>query len=222
MAMEFGKMTVSKAVMTAAEEGGAVVGGLFIGGTVGKLTENYVKPGIVVTSTTTDKVLAWSANNIPKMLAWVLLKKEGKGRLGGLEDDIAKGVLASIVLDSAVRAGNKGAPGGLKIFGIDVLGFPATTTNANTQTLINDNATLRSQLNTAMQKLASGNVPVNVRLAPPEPNSTKYSTMSQQDEVRRTAYGAMTSPAEAEQNRRYSTMNAPIVTQTLGEKYGML
>lgn len=167
MAMEFGKlskMSVGEVAKSAATEGGAVVAGLLGSGFLGKQIENMVKKGVVPASSTTDKLLAYAGNNAPKLALYYLLRKEGRKFLSGYEVDIGKGALSSVVLDTLVRTGNKGAPGTtVKVFGIDLLGEQSNGSvdhqmQQNMQKVLQENSSLRQQLNGAMQRIASPNV----------------------------------------------------------------
>jgi len=171
MTMEFGrlsKMTVGEVAKTTATEGGAVVAGLLGSGFLGKQVENMVKTGVVPTSSMTDKLLAYAGNNAPKLALYYLLRKEGRKFLGGYEVDMGKGALSSIVLDTIVRAGNEGAPKSLfTLFGYDVLTGSSTNNmtpqmQQNMQKVLQENSSLRQQLNGALQRIASASPNVTV------------------------------------------------------------
>lgn len=235
MTMEFGslsKATVGEVATTAAKEGGSVIVGLLGAGILGKQIEKYAKPGVVATSTITDKAIAWVANNAPKVGVWYLLKKEGT-RLGGLEKDIEKGIVASVVLDTIVRAGNDFAPKSLlTIAGFDVLSGEKVSnmTNTNpqlqaaTQQLIQENSVLRGQLNQALGKLAS----TPAYAAPPEPHDTRFGAMQSTPEAenRRKTFGSMESPIVDERHTRFGSMKAKMnfagEEQSLASAFGML
>jgi len=167
--MEFGrlsKVTLGEAATTIVAEGGSVVAGLFGAGILGKLVEKNLgtvgSKAALPSSSMTDKMIAWTTNNVPKVGLWYLLKKEGKV-LGGYEKDIEKGIVASVVLDTVARAGNSFAPKPLlQIGGFDLLSGEkvSSMTSADTQLqtathqLIQENSALRGQLNQAMRKLA--------------------------------------------------------------------
>lgn len=205
MAMEFGslsKVTLGEAATSVATEGGSVVAGLFGAGILGKIVEKNLgtvgSKAAVATSTITDKAIAYVANNGPKVALWYLLKKEGR-ILGGYEKDIEKGIVASVVLDTVVRVSNDFAPKPLlQIGGYDVLSGEKvsnmTGTNpqlqAATQQLIQENSTLRGQLNQALGKLASTPMsPLNAPAAiQTDPRNKHFGTM---DNERQRKFGAM-------------------------------
>ncbi len=245
--MEFGKiskMSVGEVVTGTATEGGAVVAGLFGGGFIGKQIENMVKTGVVPTSPTMDKLMAYVANNGPKLALWYLVRKEGAQYLKGYDKDVGKGLLASVMLDTVVRANNNFAPTPLfQLFGYDVLGTPTAGANAtpqmqqNMQKVLQENSSLRAQLNSALQRVASAspNVTVTpVRTAaqipsPPPDHDRAYGMMQTTPEAedRRKKFGAMTPPIEDERNRRFSAMDKPRMNfagdvETVAQQFGML
>lgn len=178
MVMEFGehsKMSVGKAVTGTAVEGGAVIAGLLGAGFVGKQIENVAKPGVTPTSPMMDKLAAILANDGTKLLGWWLLRKFGgevaKGETGKvIVSDTAKGMLGSVVLDLLIRANNDLAPKNvLKLWGIDFMGSESTTSPQSSealQTVLRENSSLRSQLNSALQRLANTSTQPNVTVTP--------------------------------------------------------
>lgn len=171
MAMRFGdvsKMTVGEVVQGTATEGGAVVAGLFGSGFIGKQIENMVKKDVTPDSGAMDKLMAYVANNAPKLMLYYLVRKEGGAYLHGFEKDLGKGMLASVVLDTVVRANNKFAPTPLfTLFGYDMLtGSNVTNTSpqmqSNMQKVLQENSSLRQQLNSALQRMASSHPNVTV------------------------------------------------------------
>jgi len=227
--MEFGKissMNVGEVLKGTATEGGAVIAGLLGAGILGKQVEKFVKVA-TPTSTMLDKALAYAGNNVPKIAAYYLVRKEGGKLIGAdLAKDVGKGILGSVVLDTLIRSGNSFAPGTtFKLFGYDVMSESAANDatpqmQQNMQKVIQENSSLRQQLNGVLQKLASS-------------SQTAYIPPS--DHV---SYGNM--PGVAKQNPTYGNMdvnNTPSqkrygqMTQTdmslngdmvsLGTRYGM-
>ena len=221
--MEFGKyskMTVQDVAKSAATEGGAVIAGLIGAGVLGKQIEKHVKVATSASSAT-DKFLAWAGNNVPKLGAYYVLRKEGGKMLHGYEVDMGKGVLGSVVLDTLIRLDNNYAPNPspVKVFGIEFLGN-ATGSNVtpqmqeNMQRVLQENSSLRQQLNGALQRVASASP--NVTVTPvqsvanfPPDHDRQYGMMQTTPEAenRRKNFGAMTPPIEDERNRRYGAMN---------------
>ena len=230
MSMEFGKlskMSVGDVVTGVATEGGAVVAGLIGAGVVGKQIEKMVKVA-TTTSSMTDKLLAYVGNNAPKVALYYVLRKEGGKMLGGYEKDMGKGVLGSVVLDTLIRLDNNYAPNPspVKLFGIEFLGAGNVTGSAtpqmqqNMQKVLQENSSLRQQLNGALQRIASASPNVTVTpirtaqpqtmYAPPPPDHDRAYGMMQttpEAEERRKNFGAMTPPIEDERNRRFGAMN---------------
>lgn len=255
--MEFGKyskMTVSDVAKSAATEGGAVIVGLVGAGVLGKQIEKHVKVATSASSAT-DKFLAWAGNNVPKLGAYYLLRKEGGKMLHGYEVDMGKGVLGSVVLDTLVRLDNDYAPKpAVSLFGIEFLGTAnATGSNVtpqmqeNMQRVLQENSSLRQQLNGALQRIASANTspapivtvtpiqaarPVQtaqpVYAPPPPDHDRKYGMMqtTPEAEERRKKFGAMTPPLEDERNKKYSSMKAQFNfagdSQSTATAFGML
>jgi len=235
MAMEFGKiskMSVGEVVQGTATEGGAVVAGLFGAGFIGKQIENMVKTGVLPTSPVMDKLMAYVANNGPKIALYYIVRKEGGQYLKGFEKDLGKGMLASVMLDTVVRANNSFAPTPLfQLFGYDVLGTPSAGTNVtpqmqqNMQKVLQENSSLRAQLNSALQRVASAspNVTVTpVRTAmqvPPTPvNDNVYGVMPTRGDPR---YGTMPVD-ETSSQRNFGQMGDMSIdggTKTLGAMF---
>lgn len=229
MAMEFGKfskMSVSEVGTTVATEGGAVVAGLVGAGFAGKQLENVFKPGVVSTSPTTDKVIAYLGNNVPKVILYMLLKGQGERGLGGYGKDMGKGILGSVVMDTLMRSGNNFAPGTtFKLFGYDIMSESSTVTpqmQQNMQKVLQENSSLRQQLNNSLQRLASASS------FPPD-HDRAYGMMQSTPEAenRRKEFGAMTPPIEDERNRRYSAMDKAKLnfageTDSVAASFGML
>ena len=251
--MEFGKfsknMSVSDFAMTTATEGGAVVAGLLGAGFAGKQIENQFKPGVTPASPMMDKVVAILANDGTKLLGYYLLRKHGmemaKSESGkAMILDAGKGVLGSAVLDLLVRSGNDFAPGTtVKVFGIDLLGSPSAGNNvtpqmqANMQKVLQENSSLRAQLNSALQRVASASPNVTVtpvrsaaQIPPFPPDHDRAYGMMQttpEAENRRKQFGAMTPPIEDERNKRFSAMNKPRMNfagdvESVASTFGML
>ncbi len=235
--MDFGikKMSVEDAAKATLTEGGAVVGGLFVAGFAGKQLENIVKKDVLPTSPLGDKLIALGANLVPKVAMYLILKGQGERGLGGYGKDMGKGALASIVLDGVIRAGNDFAPKSVySIKGYSVLGekLSAPQSQETTQKLLQENSSLRQQLNGALQRIASAspNVTVTpVQTAFPPDHDRQYGMMQSTPEAedRRKKFGAMTPPIEDERNRKYGAMDRAKLnfageTESIASAYGML
>ena len=242
MAMDFGNASkkVGDAVTTGLIEGGGVVVGLIGAGIAGKQLEVLVKPNVTTVSPVMDKLLAWGSNNATKVaLHWAIGKFAPKsGFVGEVLHEAQKGAVASVALDSIVRLGNHGAPGtGLMIYGHNVMGDINKTAStqeisqlqANFQKVVQDNSTLRTQLNQAMGKLASATP--NVSLTPYPDHDRAYGMMNATPEAveRRKNFGSMESeaPIIAERNRKFGAMGKPQMNfagdqESISAAYGML
>lgn len=215
---KYSKMSVGEVATGVATEGGAVIAGLLGAGVLGKRTEVFIKPSVLSTSTMMDKAIAFVANNGVKVAAYVALKKYSGNVLGKYEADVGKGILGSVVLDTVVRASNGFAPKDmLTIGGINLLGNETSTSSTlqmqdNMQRVLQENSSLRQQLNGAMQRIASAspNVTVTpVQTAFPPDHDRQYGMMQTTPEAedRRKNFGAMAPPIQDERNRKYGAMN---------------
>lgn len=211
------KMNVGEVVKGTATEGGAVIAGLLGAGILGKQVEKLVgtagSKAVLPTSTVTDKALGYLMNNGPKLGLYYLVRKEGGSYIGGdMAKDVGKGALSSVVLDTLIRATNNGAPREvLTLFGYNFMGSQVTQSQETTQKLLQENSSLRQQLNGALQRIASASPNVTVtpmQTVPPDHDRAYGMMQSTPDaENRRKNFGAMTPPIEDERNRKYGAMN---------------
>lgn len=153
-----------------ASEGLGVTGGFLAAGIVGRQIQNRIKKDDAIVSTT-DKIMAWSANNVPKIAMWYLLKKYAPVEPGEVLTpvkeatvDAKKAVAGSIIVDTLIRLSHGGKNNGtISIFGYEVMtGSPVTQQTASstdTQRLIQENSALRAELNKALQRLAQPPLP---------------------------------------------------------------
>jgi hypothetical protein len=133
-------------------KGGGVAGGLIVGSKLGKLVENLAVVPVIPTSTTTDKLLGWGANNIPKGLAALGLAKVKTGQRW-LDDIITGGVYGlagDVGIDTLARLTNSGAPVAMvgSVFGAN----SGSPDNIKVQALLAENA----QLKASLDRLGSG------------------------------------------------------------------
>lgn len=131
-------------------EGVGTAGGFLTGAVIGRRSENYFVPvPVTPLSTTTEKVKAWAANNIPKIAGWYLLGKYDAGSEVML--DAKKALMGSVVYDSVLRLANSGVPQLFPtIFG---LGGEPITNSADLNKLIQKNAYLEAELGKALKQL---------------------------------------------------------------------
>jgi hypothetical protein len=152
-----------------ASEGIGVTGGFLAAGFVGRQIQNRIKSDDSIV-TTTDKLMAWGANNVPKIAMWYLIRKYAPVEPGEVLTpvkeatvDAKKAVAGSIIFDTLVRLSNGGKnTGSVSIFGYQLLsGSPEqkSASSADTQRLIQENSALRAELNKALQRLATPAVP---------------------------------------------------------------
>jgi hypothetical protein len=155
---------------------GATVG-LFAAKYLGDMVEGYIKPDPVSSS---DKIIAWVGNAVPKGILAVLLAKyvpEMVGRKDELVGTVASGtvigVAGSIGLDVVERLTNNGMPGKLMLNGNRIA-------EERVQALLKENSALKQNI----QRLSSSNQlsqPVNVTVAPrPQPAMIAQPVMAPQ------------------------------------------
>lgn len=211
--------------ISALTEGAAVTFGLFAAGIAGKQMEKIAKNGVTPASTLSDKIIAYSANNVTKVIEWLALnyvdeKVKPTGFANVLVKDGKKGIMASVALDTFMRLNNNMAPVTFPtLFGFTLMGNQGTPTSngnpaqvqqlkSNLQRMVQENSSLRGQLNGAMTRLASAPT-VNVQeLAPHQDHGTRFGMMTEEASRRRKDFGAMvTPPMVAERNRRFGAMD---------------
>lgn len=176
--------TLGEVASTLATEGIGVGAGFIGASTIGRRIEDYMMGAVVIapTSSLTDKVKGWAYNNVPKVLAWYLLRNyatvaPGEPLTSGKEIlvDAKKAIAGSVAFDTILRLVNSGVPvhdpSGYKLLGGQ--GAEANKTlapapspapaqanlQADVQKLIQENSALRTELNKALQRLASTPAP---------------------------------------------------------------
>lgn len=213
-----------------ASEGLGVTGGFLAAGIVGRQIQDRIKAdGAIVT--TTDKIMAWSANNIPKLGMWYLLKKYAPVEPGEILTpvkeatvDAKKAVAGSIIVDTLIRLSNGGKnTGTISIFGYEVMtGSPETksaSSSADTQRLIQENSALRAELNKALQRLAQP--PLQAPTAPAPVAQAQSQVVQQAPPVIR--YQPVTPPTPvAPVHKAEATEEMAPVPQERQKRYGFM
>ena len=164
-------------------EGAGVTGGFLLAGFVGRQIQDRVKSDDAVTASPTaaNKVVAWTANNVPKLALWYLLKKyatvEPGEALTPMKEatvDAKKAVAGSIIFDTLVRLSKGGInPAAIELFGYRLLSGSepqksVQSSSADIQRLIQENSALRAELNKALQRLAQPPLPAPVAQPAPQ------------------------------------------------------
>lgn len=152
-------------------EGAGVTGGFLLAGFVGRQIQDRVKSDTAITAdpTATNKIMAWTANNVPKLAIWYLLKRYATVEPGEVLTpmkeatvDAKKAVAGSIIFDTLVRLSKNGTnPAEIDLFGYRLLSGSEpqksvqSSSQADIQRLIQENSALRAELNKALQRLAT-------------------------------------------------------------------
>lgn len=147
-------------------EGAGVAGGFVGAAFVGRQFQNYIKPDADVTDITTA-ALAWAGNNVPKLAIWYLTRgyalEPGEIATPGKEaiSDARKAFAGSVVFDTLMRLANGGKnPASVSMYGYQLMGSGQSpeaqkSAQADVQRLIQENSALRTELNKALQRLAT-------------------------------------------------------------------
>lgn len=150
-------------VSTALVTQGAGVAGGFVGAAfVGRQVQNLVKKDADIV-TMTDKVMAWTANNVPKIAIWYLARGyaiepgETVTPMKEAISDARKAMAGSVVFDTLMRLANSGVnPASATLWNWQILeGKDQKSVQADTHRLIQENSALRAELNKALQRLAT-------------------------------------------------------------------
>jgi hypothetical protein len=176
--------TLGEVGTTLVAEGAGVTGGFLAAGFIGRQIQDRIKSDDAIVSTT-DKLVAWSANNVPKIAMWYLLRRyatvEPGETLTPMKEatvDAKKAVAGSIIFDTLVRLSSGGKnPASVTLFGYRLLSGSleaqkSTSSQADIQRLIQENSALRAELNKALQRLAQPPpmpAPVSTPVAQPAP-----------------------------------------------------
>lgn len=177
--------TLGEVATSLVTEGAGVAGGFVGAAFIGRQVQNMIKPDPVSGGFTniTDAAMAWGGNNLPKLAIWYLTRgyavEPGEAVTPTKEviSDARKSLAGSVVFDTLMRLANGGAnPATASIMGWQVLGSGQSpevqkAAQADMQRLIQENSALRSELNKALQRLASQPVhqPAPVQTATPVP-----------------------------------------------------
>lgn len=242
---ELKEVTLGEAATVLISEGAGVAGGFVGGAFVGRQVQNWVKPDDQI-KTLTDGIIAWAANNIPKIGIWYLggryVSPLPKTSTEIMASDARKALAGSVAFDTLMRIAHGGKnPATAYLGGWQVLGSGdtriMTTAQSDIQRLIQENSALRNQLNNALRKLASG---PQLKVMPPVIPPIQVTPImppiqvSQPPEVaeRQRRFGAMEPepPLIAERERRYGFMSEAQKAklgfqageENIASKFGML
>lgn len=204
--------TIGESAKTLVDEG-LVTAGTFIGTSfIGGQTEKFVLPKdaegnpipITEISSTSDKVKAWAGNNVPKIVAWMYLKKS-QSPTNELMKDASKALATSIFYDSLVRVSNSGiAPAYPTVFGLGDESVKGTETMSKNdiQQLLQENAVLKQQITKMVRGLPS-NTDVQTSQEPRPERQREYGFMNELEppivDRRRTQFGFAGETADQEQ-----------------------
>lgn len=177
-------------------EGIGIGGGFIVGGVIGRQVENMLlKTPVTDISPVKDKLVAWFANNGAKAALYSFARRyDAKS---GITREATKALAGSIVYDTILRIANHGYnPADVSLAGYRILGSQSMG-GAKVQQLFQENTLLRTELNKALQKLAS--IPNVTRLQ----ESPGYRGPDTSTDFK---YGGAPSPAVEERQRQYGSM----------------
>lgn len=160
--------TVGEVATSLITSGAGVAGGFIGAAVVGRQIQNRIKSDSDVTAdpSMANKVVAWSANNIPKLVIYYLTRgysiMPGEAVTPTKEavSDARKAMAGSVVFDTLMRLANSGVnPATADIWNYQVMSGRQKSTQKSMQTdvqrLVQENSTLKTELNKAMQKLTT-------------------------------------------------------------------
>lgn len=244
---------VGEALVT---EGGGVAGGFVGAAFLGRQIQNAVMPDANIAGNITNAAIAWASNNVPKLAAWYLTRGyaiapgETATPIREAVSDARKAFAGSVVFDTLMRLANSGSnPASATIMGWQVLGSGSgedTSKNvqsaqADIQRLIQENSALRTELNKALQRLASPPIPVGggyaqpaapvqVNVAPVQPYAAQYAESAppgyavppteQYVRQRQRKYGFAADQVPAQRQKKYGFMGED--AKEIGAMFGML
>lgn len=207
-------------------EGAGVTTGFIGAAIVGRQIQNRVKSddAVLADPTATNKIMAWSANNVPKVAMWYLLRKYATVEPGEVLTpmkeatvDAKKAISGSIIYDTIIRLANGGRnPGDVKLWGYSVMSpepqkSVQSTSQADIQRLIQENSALRAELNKALQRLAQPPLPAPIIQQPlpapqvPAPPPVQIAPQAQHPQVFQQAPPPVI---------RYQPVTPPVVSYT--------
>lgn len=118
------------------ETAGTIIAGFLTAGYFGNYLEEEFKPGVTKDSPMKDKVLAWIANNGPKVATAITLYKLTDNTI---ITNIRRGIEASFIVDSTLRYANNYGPTDKRLFGFHLLGNDAENKDVINKNDINKN-----------------------------------------------------------------------------------
>ena len=159
--------TLGEVGTSLATQGAGVAGGFVGAAFIGRQIQNFVMPDANIAGSITNAATAWAGNNVPKLLIWYFTRKyavepgETASPTGEMVSDARKALAGSVVFDTLMRLTNGGSnPASAKIYDWQVMGSGPSpeiqkSQQADVQRLIQENSALRTELNKALQRLAT-------------------------------------------------------------------
>ena len=164
---QLSEKTLGEVGTSLATEGVGVAGGLVGAAMVGRIIQGYIMPDANIAGNITNMAMAWAGNNLPKLGIWYLTRKyavepgEAVTPTKEIVSDARKALAGSVVFDTLIRLGNGGAnPASVNIGPYQIMGSGPSpeiqkSQQADVQRLIQENSALRTELNKALQRLAT-------------------------------------------------------------------
>ncbi len=229
---------VGEALVT---EGGGVTAGFMGAGFLGRQVQTVTGQTDGNVTDLTSAAMAWGANNLPKLAVWYLTRGyaiepgETATPMREAVSDARKAFAGSVVYDTVLRLANGGKnPANISVWGWQILGTGSDnvqSAQADVQRLLQENTALRTELNKALQRLASQPViPAGSGLTQPAPapvvqvQELPYSGTAPVVPYAETAPGYAVPPTEeyVRQRQRKYGFAADQAPQQRQRKYGFM
>lgn len=164
---QLSEKTLGEVGTSLATEGAGVAGGFVGAAFIGRQVQNFVMPDANIAGNIANAAMAWAGNNVPKLAIWYFTRKyavepgEAVTPTKEIVSDARKALAGSVVFDTLMRLTNGGSnPATASIMGWQVLGSGQSpeiqkSQQADVQRLIQENSALRTELNKALQRLAT-------------------------------------------------------------------
>lgn len=209
-----GESTLTEVTHSLVTDGFGTAGGFLAAGFVGRQLQTLTgqTDDKVTGLMTLESLYAWLANNGPKMAVWYLTK--GYAATSEVVADARKAMMGSVVFDTILRLTNNGInpasvviPGIGQVLGSGTGGVASSPQDVNR--LIQENTALRTELNKALQRLASQPGVQPGMIGQAEGPIVQPLPTPPHVQERQKRYGAMQPTNVQERQKKYGSMAPP-------------